>query len=203
MSHRHLKSVTYFDVKQVLTTWLNLMMEALMEQWFHDSLTSARLLLFTEFSSALLVAVQRRLLNERGENDCNCTLSVFSVGLSSCRSGLASIGPINFVDLVIFAAFLRYNRSFYVICVYVTPARRRSLPSSVVVFFTSPKITLHFLIYLTATVTRYSADSDQQYKIKAMTDSSLFIAIDKDVGCKWSCARLKSVLYASTLSLWR
>lgn len=104
MSHRHLKSVTYFDVKQVLTTWLNLMMEALMEQWFHDSLTSASwLLLFTEFSSALLVAVQRRLLNERGENDCNCTLSVFSVGLSSCRSGLASIGPINFVDLVIFA----------------------------------------------------------------------------------------------------
>lgn len=145
------------------------MIEALMEQWFHDSVTFTRLSLFAEFSAVLLVALQRRLLTERGENDWNCTLSVFSVGLSSCRSELASIGPISSVDLVVSAAFLRYNRSFYVICA-VTPARRRSLPSSVVVFFTSPKITLYFLIYLTATVTSYSADSDQQYKIKAMND---------------------------------
>lgn len=45
------------------------MIEALMEQWFHVSLTFTRLSLFAEFSSVLLVALQRRLLTERGEND--------------------------------------------------------------------------------------------------------------------------------------
>ena len=64
-----------------------------------------------------------------------------------CWSRLAPICQINSVVLVIFD---------HLLCA--------------VVFITSPKLILYFLIYLTATVPSYSADSDQQYKIKSMND---------------------------------